>query len=301
MRQRRQPLSIRRGGIFIIAMALIAVQGTAFTTGPKCYTKTLQLDSMTNSIKQNTFQKASQKSALQMSSLEQDPEESGMNLTNLLSKLKQTKLELPPPPEDQIIMSGDIAALFLYSFLDHFVVSLYDSFLNSPDAVNTISAPAALEYFAAATTEISGTPISSTLPVWFDSAVSAPFGIIPLSTALPIHHHVQYAPIIDSAGMASVVLCSTWLACGYLTGAFRFSNTLGSMQRALAVTAVTWTGTCVIVLSLAYGSDMLMGNIDGLHKTVGLTKADADYIFDSLSVLLIWRFLWNSFFGSGDD
>jgi hypothetical protein len=299
-------------------MALIAVKGTAFTARPASasYMKTAQHDSMlytSNSKKHNLFREATRtptrsrsrsrtlNSELQMSSLEQDPEESDLEFTKLVSKLKEFKLELPPPPEDVFILSGDIAALFLYSFLDHFMASLYDSALNSPDAVNTISAHAALEYFATAATEMSGTPTASTLPVWFDTVSSAPFGIIPLSTALPIHHHVQYAPIISTAGMASVVLCSSWLACGYLTGAFRFSNTLGSTQRALAVTAVTWAGTCMIVVSMAYGSDILMGNIDGLHKTVGLTKADVDYIFDSLSVLLIWRFLWSSFFGSGED
>lgn len=305
MRQhRRQQSPIIKRGIFALTVAILVVHSDTFSTRPTSYlqaTKSKYSNTPTRPFENDNFFREAMTSELQMSSLEQDPEESGIKFKEFLSKMRKIKLELPPPPEDQISMVGDIASIFLYSFLDHFMTYLYDDFLNSPSAVNTISAPAALEYFAAATSEISGTPTSSALPVWFDTVSSAPFGIIPLTTSLPLHHHVSYAPIISSAGMASVVLCSTWLACGYMTGAFRFSNTLGSTQRALAVTAVTWFATVMVVTALAYGSDVLVGNMDQLHYTVGLTKADVDFIFDSLSVLLVWRFLWSSIFGSGED
>lgn len=54
------------------------------------------------------------------------------------------------------------------------------------------------------------------------------------------------------------------------------------------------------MLGIALGSDSLIGSVDCLHKSVGLTKADADYIFDSLSVLLMWRFILSSFLGYDD-
>lgn len=55
------------------------------------------------------------------------------------------------------------------------------------------------------------------------------------------------------------------------------------------------------MLSIAYASDSWYGCVDCLHQSVGITKADADYIFDSLSVVLMWRFILSSFLGTGSD
>jgi|AntRauTorckE5430_2_1112549.scaffolds.fasta_scaffold14675_1 hypothetical protein len=241
-------------------------------------------------------------SALHLSSLGQDPEEAK---TKKLVAWFTSKL--PPPPEDQISLAGDVGCLFLYSFLDHFVNKLYDKWMNSPNTIDLLSPSAAIESSSAASSEYSSNlmvaeSVSSSLPVWFDPNNSAPFGTIPLSSALPLEHHITYAPAIETAGMASVMICSAWMVSGYFTGAFQFKNTLEcSPSRAMLVTAKTWVLCSLIMLALAWSSDSLVGSVDSLHKSVGITKADADYIFDSLSVLLMWRFILSSFFGGNDD
>lgn len=237
--------------------------------------------------------------ALYMSSLGKGPEESDLKAPKVIFKWVYSKL--PPPPEDQLSMGGDIGCLFMYSFIDHCVNNMYDSYLNSPD---TSSASSAIESSLAASAELSSLVLDTTsvvpnsLPVWFDAMNSAPFGTIPLRAALPIEHHITYAPAISDVGTASVVLCLTWLMSGYITGAFRFRNTLEcSTQRALSTTGKTWILNCIVMLGIAWGSDYFVGKLDCLHKSVGVTKADADFIFGSLSVVLIWRYMLSSFFG----
>lgn len=60
--------------------------------------------------------------------------------------------------------------------------------------------------------------------------------------------------------------------------------------------------TALLMVGLALGSDALWGQLDGMNPLSdaargGLTKADADYIFDSLTVLAFWRFMLNSILG----
>ena len=235
-----------------------------------------------------------------MSSIDRDDDD-------LVEKLQSwVGSKLPPPPEDQLSFGGDIGSIFLYTFLDHTVTGMFDDYLNSPEFLTSTSASAAIESSFAASVDLSNsftqTTVGNSFPVWFDVTSSAPFGNIPLSSALPISHHIHYAPAIETAGMASVLLASTWMICGYFTGAFKFKNTLGCNQsRAIIITAINWFFTCVIMFAIAYASDYFVGGIDCLHKSVGVTRADEDYILDSLSVLLIWRFTLNSILGYGGD
>lgn len=221
--------------------------------------------------------------------------------------IERVSSKLPPPPDDMLTISGDIGCLFLYTFIDHFVNQLFDKWLNSPEIIHSQSAVAAIESASAASKELSTSVLESgttpqSLPVWFDSLSSAPFGSIPLISALPLEHHVIYAPILSTAGMASVVLCVSWLFSGFWTGAFRFKNTMEcSTSRAILITGKTWILSSILMLGIAYSSDIFVGNCNCLHKTVGITKADTDFIFDSLSVLLIWRYIVSSFFGVDDD
>jgi len=234
---------------------------------------------------------------------------------NKISEVTQRKKEeiitwlesiLPKHPEDQLCMSGDVGAIFVYTFLDHSINGYYDSLLNSPDQL----ASTAHDFLTSANHATASMVESSFLaesspsgvPVWFDTMNSAPFGIIPFSSSLPIVHHITYAPVISTSGMAFFLLASTWIFCGYFTGAFLFENTLEcSVTHAISKTAQTWAFTCAIMVALAYESDSIVGCVDCLHKSVGLTKADSDFIFDSLSVLLMWRFTISSLLGSGRD
>eukprot|EP00558_Chaetoceros_sp_UNC1202_P013795 CAMPEP_0197235888 /NCGR_PEP_ID=MMETSP1429-20130617/3203_1 /TAXON_ID=49237 /ORGANISM="Chaetoceros sp., Strain UNC1202" /LENGTH=277 /DNA_ID=CAMNT_0042694591 /DNA_START=157 /DNA_END=990 /DNA_ORIENTATION=+ len=239
-------------------------------------------------------------SPLHMSSVQKDPEEKTKDHSRKISSWLTSKL--PPPPEDQLSMIGDVSVLFFYSFLDHYVNSLYDRWLNSPGTIALQSAPAAIESSSAASAELLTSAVSNSLPVWFDTVHSAPYGSIPLNAALPLEHHIIYAPAISSAGAAACLITSAWLVSGYFTGVFRFQNTLEcSPTKAIIATAKTWVFSTLIMLGIAYWSDSFVGCVDCLHKSVGLTKADTDYIFDSLNVLLMWRFILSSLLGYGDD
>jgi hypothetical protein len=240
---------------------------------------------------------------LQMSSVGREPEDNKAS-----DKIKSwIESKLPAPPEDQLCMSGDIAAIFLYSYIDHTVNGMFNTMLNAPPEVKSGvgSASLAIQTASSEFADVAGVDLGSSagnLPVWFDTMNSAPFGTIPLTSALPLEHHITYAPAISTAGMSAVLLSSTWLICGYFTGVFQFRNTLEcSTRRAISMTAWNWLFTCIVMAAIAYGSDYMVGCVDCLHKSVGLTKADADYIFDSLSVLLSWRFILSSFLGYGDD
>lgn len=211
--------------------------------------------------------------------------------------------KLPPPPEDQLTLSGDVAFIFFYSFINHMVSNMYDSAINSPEISSARSALAAIESSSAASAEFTGYDSSlASLPVWFDPLNSAPFGTVPLSAALPIEKHIEYAPALGTAGLSAVLFTSSWLICGYFTGAFQFKNTLQcSTRHAINVAVKTFLFTSFVMISLALGSDYFVGCVDCLHKSVGLTKADSTYIFDNLSLLVLWRFITSSILGYGGD
>ena len=122
--------------------------------------------------------------------------------------------------------------------MDHSLNSWYEMTLNEPQLLlSASSAHAAIESASAVSADISGydTAISG-LPVWFNALNSAPFGNIPFNAALPIEHHITYAPAIATAGLSSVVMASTWLLCGYFTGAFHYKNTLEHYMIKLYIT-----------------------------------------------------------------
>jgi len=238
-------------------------------------------------------------SKIYMSSLGREPKDKEAK-----PKLKSwITSKLPPPPEDQLTLSGDVAFIFFYSFVNHMVSNMYDSAMNSPEVSSPRSALAAIESSSAAFAEFTGYDSSlASLPVWFDPLNSAPFGIVPLSAALPIEKHIEYAPALGTAGLSAVLFTSSWLLCGYFTGAFQFKNTLQcSTRHAINVAAKTFFFTSFVMISLALASDYFVGCVDCLHKSVGLTKADSTYIFDSLSLLVLWRFVTSSILGYGGD
>ena len=215
---------------------------------------------------------------------------------------------LPPPPEDQLTMSGDVFALFLYSFMDHSMNDLYKDILTNSGTDSARSLDPLNEF---------GTS-THILPVWFDHVHT----LLPpdqLLTLLAIPN-VNYAPLLQAAGTASVVMTTCWLLAGWWSGAFLLRNTLEChISRMLIVTGQTWLITTLVMCALAYGSDaalLLLGDgtycssssstalgaaggacLAGPTAVGGLTKADVDYIFDSLTVLITWRFMVSALFG----
>jgi len=217
-----------------------------------------------------------------MSSIPDDDDNDG-SFDNLPDKFFA---RLPPAPEDQIALSGDLLALFVYSYLDHTVNEVYADTAAKMDVTDLIT------YDPRA-----GGP---SLPVWFDPSHLQTFGQNWLShTSI----EVPYAPAIAASGLAFVTMSTCWLLVGYVTGAFLHRNTLEcDASRAMVITLRTWCGMACLMVALALGSDALWGQLDGINALSapargGLTKADADYIFDSLTVLAFWRFMFNWLMG----
>jgi hypothetical protein len=197
----------------------------------------------------------------------------------LLSLLKK----LPPRPEDQLTMTGDILALFVYSFMDHSMNSLYVDMVNQGNPASGLL--------------LDPSSSSSALPVWFDVVSSGSGGMTTnhLLTLLELHG-ISYSPIIATGGLASVVLTSCWLLSGYFNEAFLFKNTIScDTQQALLVTGKTWLYMSVLMCVLSVASHVICPNC-----TYGLSKADADYIFDSLTVLVTWRFMLSWLLGGSN-
>ena len=234
--------------------------------------------------KKNTF--------LQMSDIPRPENEKRKGNRN--KKNKQTITEdddltlfrLPPPPEDGLIIMGDLLSLFVYGFSDHWIC--HDLAAVADTSAGSLSAIGGLEAVNA--------------PVWLDASQSfAP-------SVLQIIHETQaitqYSPLLQNAGMASCVLATCWLFAGWLQGAFLYRNTLNCQtDHALNITARAWILCC---LSMAY----LVTTTSWIHEDYilhapmqwnGFTKGDVDYIMDSLSVLALWRWMASSLLGSGGN
>ena len=222
---------------------------------------------------------------LQMSSIPDDDDCISPNSKNWFKWLDKLRDLLPPLPEDPIALSGDIVALFVYSYLDHTVTEIYSE-AASMDVGDLVTAAV--------------NPNSPPLPVWFEPSHLNEFGHwLVQSTA----ETSPYAPAIAASGLAFVSIASCWILCGYFSGAFLLRNTLEcDTSQAMVVTGKTWVFMAILMVGLALGSDALWGQLDAIRPLSapargGLTKADADYIFDSLTVLAFWRFMFNSLLG----
>lgn len=187
----------------------------------------------------------------------------------------QVRFKLPPPPEDQIVMAGDLMSLFIYGFADHFVCQ---------DLAASLSAS-------------STDPLESVLdmpPVWLDSTFSYSDHVLQvLQYDLSV---TQYSPLLQPMGLAACLLASSWLLSGWWHKAFSLRNTLDcATDRALTVTAKAWFTSCLVLL-LAVGFSNYQ-----LSHVVSFTKGDITFVFDTLTVLSMWRFMASSLLGSGRD
>ena len=206
--------------------------------------------------------------------------------TRLYLEIADDKGILPPPPEDQLTMSGDVFALFLYSFMDHSMNDMYKDALLSAGMDSTRALDPLDEFGTRA----------HILPVWFDHVhtLMPPNQLLAL-LSIP---NINYAPILQTAGIVSIALTTCWLLSGWWSGAFLMRNTLEcNSTRMLLVTGQTWLMTTLGMCALAYASDAFLGSSSALSSVGGLTKADVDYIFDSLTVLITWRFMISALFG----
>lgn len=221
--------------------------------------------------------------ALSMSSIPEDDDNNNFNLPNLNMKDLFMNFKLPPLPEDHFVLSGDVVVLFVYTYVDHIINAMFYE-----------ASRMDLSQLVTATLEQ-----RMTLPVWFD-----PYQITEHGHWL-IRNTVEnpYSPATAASGLAFVSISFCWIVSGYFTQAFQMRNTLEcDTSDALLATFRTWAFTTLMMVGLAWGSDYLWHQIDLIHPQSaaargGMTNADADFIFDSLTVLAFWRMLYNTLLG----
>ena len=227
-------------------------------------------------------------------------------------------LKLPPEPEDQFIMSGDIAILFLYAFSSH---SINDKIVNGllNDPLKTI--PEAVK-------ELDPTA-SMQAPVWVDLASNPnlPMGNPAVDHALEVSAREAFlnhwGALFSTEGSACVALCTCWLIAGWFHRAFMFDNsTYCRPDQVLLKTVETWLTSALLLAILATGTDWLVGHVPALQSVfcvtcksaanagmgefkaammddssvafpivhfLSLTQSDILFIVDSLTILLSWR------------
>jgi hypothetical protein len=209
-------------------------------------------------------------------------------------------------------------SLFVYAFSDHFVC--HDC---AALAVRQAAHAGSAQLHAAAIDN--GLASAGNLPVWLDTTGNAaavttvgwadwasPADAV-LQQQLQDHLVVQYSPVLQDTGMAAVLLTASWLLAGYLHEAFATKHTLDCpTDHALLKTAQTWLTACTLLLGVTAATNYMMhGGVDNYMEGAGLTdglglllqqlftRGDLDYILDSLSVLVLWRFMMSSMLGSG--
>ncbi|KAL3928110.1 MAG: hypothetical protein SGBAC_012789 [Bacillariaceae sp.] len=200
---------------------------------------------------------------------------------------------LPPPPEDQFIMTGDVAVLFLYSFFGHAV----DDYV-----VNSVFSTSPTTEEAIHTLDPLQEVVRMQTPVWMDysTAPNVLDQVISMNAKDTLLQ--QWGPLFSSPGVCTVALCSTWLLAGYLHRAFSFDNSIDcEIPKTLQKTLETWITMMVMMLGLTLGSNALVEHTPVLQTILGcqdcsdflLTKDDALFLVDTASILISWRFTAN--------
>lgn len=234
---------------------------------------------------------------------------------------------IPPPPEDQFVMSGDICVLFLYAFTSH---SLNDYIVNSMLQRNDMTVLQAVHSL-----DPMGEVVNTQMPSWVQSQNQlAVDHVLSVNAQETLLNH--WGPLFSTEGSACVALCTCWLIAGWLHRAFLFQNSVDcTTDKALSKTVETWLSTCVLMVALAMATTAVVDHIPALQtllcvpcsaaraaangvtgmdgtvdatsgelllgtasavttsSLLALTKADTMFIVDSMSVLIAWRFMAN--------
>lgn len=245
--------------------------------------------------------------------------ENGIQKLNLAKEFKDRFMKLPPEPEDQFIMTGDICILFLYAFTSH---SINDSVVSGLLDDPKMTIPQAIKEL-----DPMHDMISLQHPVWVDLASNpnVPFGNPSVDRALEVSAREAFmnhwGPLLSTEGSACVALCTCWLIAGWFHRAFLFdSTTYCNPDHALTKTVETWLTAALLLAVLATGTDWLVGHVPALQSLfcvtcksaaaaagggefkaamaetnlpmvnfLSLTQSDVLFIVDSLTVLIAWR------------
>lgn len=205
---------------------------------------------------------------------------------------------LPPPPEDQFIMTGDLFVLFFYAYSSHSINdAIVESVLRSSDSVQ----------MAVRALDPAGALVTMQNPVWVQTQnqPAVDHALVVTAQEAFLNH---WGPLFSTEGSAAVALCTCWMLAGWLHRAFLFQNSVHCRaDEALQKTLETWVTTAVLVGGLAVGTNAVVHHVPFLQTLLcvncrgdgggasflSLTKADGMFIVDSMSVLIAWRFIAN--------
>jgi hypothetical protein len=238
---------------------------------------------------------------------------------------------LPEPPQDHLTLAGDMASLFLYAFLDHFTSQVY---LTSLLATSTSAAEAAkrLDPMLHASTPVwldstalSPHSVEQILFLDLESRVMPHFtslldsaGMASVSLASCwllaglIHQAFHFRNTLDCSTHRVIrVTGQTWLtACVLLVVLTSVSQhcwinimMMTGQDYAAAAAAVaevggdttTTTTTTTVSTLILMTEGRIITPLEEWFRV--LSRADCDYIFNSLGVLLWWRFLLSFLLG----
>lgn len=213
------------------------------------------------------------------------------------------KSKLPPAPEAEFILIGDLVVLCLYAMTSHslnnwIVSSVLESATNVQEAVQTL--------------DPTGDVVSSLpTPVWLEPAGGGHYhsalleGVWKVQAQDSLMDH--YGPLFATTGTSWVALGTAWLASGWWLGAFLWKNSLDcDATRALLKTCQTWMGMLVLLGVGTLGINQVVAHFPLLqahlgcpicvldHKMFLWTKADTMFLIDSATVLFAWRYMVNS-------
>lgn len=225
-------------------------------------------------------------SALHMSDVPQDDDKKKTKKTNSrrYNHLSIDRWWQPPPaPEDQFIMIGDLLSLTVYGISDHLVCQIMSHQMVPSDAHQLV------------TDMIVNERAALHAPVWWEAG-SPQAGSI-LQTTLEAHVVTHYSPLLEPMGQATTLLAGAWLLAGWLHRAFLYQNTLDCpTDKALTVTGRTWLTTCLILFGLVITCNACVGMEDWATT---FRQGDVDYVVDSLTVLIVWRYIASIMLGGG--
>jgi len=191
--------------------------------------------------------------------------------------------KLPPSPEDQFILIGDLLSLATYGISDHLVCQIMSQQMIPSDS-HVIFHDMVVD---------SGASLHA--PVWWEAGSPQASSI--LQATMESHLVTRYSPLLEPMGQATTLLAGAWLLAGWFHRAFLFQNTLDcTTEKVLYVTARTWITTCLILFGLVVMTQAAMG-VE--HFATNFAKGDVDYIVDSLTVLMVWRFMASTMIGGG--
>ena len=191
------------------------------------------------------------------------------NFKNSILEMKETFYSLlPPPPEDQFILTGDLVVLFLYAFTSH---SFNDWFVSNELSRQDISLVEAVH-------ELDPTGIivnTNSVPSWVDTTQSS----IAINHALDVSARESllnhWGPLLSTEGSSCVALCTCWLVAGYVHRAFLYKNTAYcDSSQALIKTIQTWFTSAVLLTLLTISTDFFVTHYG---QTPGIIEGGLGY------------------------